>query len=52
MFGNWLPGMLEDGSMKCRPDPEVVGSGLESIQEAVDRIGRGVLAKKLVVAIP
>ena len=47
----WLTTALADGSMQCKPNAEVVGRGLESIQEAVDRIGEGVSAKKLVVEI-
>uniref|UniRef100_A0A0D2XLG2 Enoyl reductase (ER) domain-containing protein n=1 Tax=Fusarium oxysporum (strain Fo5176) TaxID=660025 RepID=A0A0D2XLG2_FUSOF len=38
---DWLPGALEDGTMKCMPHPEVVGKGLEEIQDAVDAIGKG-----------
>lgn len=48
---DWVAGALEDGSLKCKPDPEVVGDGLEKLQVAVDRIGKGVSAKKLVVEI-
>ncbi|KAF5664742.1 oxidoreductase [Fusarium heterosporum] len=49
LWAEWLPGALEDGSMRCMPYPEVVGKGLESIQSAVDLMGRGVSGKKLVV---
>ncbi|PNP78629.1 hypothetical protein FNYG_07975 [Fusarium nygamai] len=48
---DWLPGALEDGTMKCMPHPKVVGKGLEEIQDAVDRIGKGVSGKKLVVEL-
>ncbi|KAF9776357.1 hypothetical protein IL306_005489 [Fusarium sp. DS 682] len=51
LWGDWLPGALEDGSMKCMPHPEVVGGGLEAIQDAVDAIGKGVSGKKLVVEL-
>ena len=37
--------------MKCKPDPEVVGEGLEYVQEALDRMAKGVSAKKLVVKL-
>ena len=40
---------LANGSFKCKPDPQVVGKGLESIQKAVDLMGQGVSATKLVV---
>ena len=52
VFSEWLPAALEQGNMKCQPDPDVVGQGLESIQEAVDRMSQGVSAKKLVVELP
>jgi len=38
--------------MQCKPEPVVVGQGLESLQEAVDRWGEGVSAQKIVVEIP
>ncbi|KAL5584293.1 hypothetical protein FOVSG1_013682 [Fusarium oxysporum f. sp. vasinfectum] len=48
---DWLPGALEDGTLMCMPHPEVVGKGLEEIQDAVDAIGKGVSGKKLVVEL-
>ncbi|KAM0264411.1 hypothetical protein ACHAPA_008337 [Fusarium lateritium] len=51
LWTEWLPGALEDGSMKCMPYPEVVGRGLERIQDAVDAIGKGVSGRKLVVEL-
>lgn len=36
--------------MKCKPDPEVVGKGLESIQKAMN-MAPGVSAKKVVVEL-
>jgi len=48
---SWLTEALANGSVKCKPDAEVVGHGLEAIQGAVDRMGKGVSAKKLVVEI-
>jgi len=38
--------------MLCKPEPVVVGQGLESLQEAVDRRGEGVSAQKVVVELP
>ncbi|KAF4502253.1 Zinc-binding alcohol dehydrogenase domain containing protein cipB [Fusarium agapanthi] len=51
LWVNWLSGALEDGTMKCLPHPEVVGKGLEEIQNAVDAIGKGVSGKKPVVEL-
>ncbi|KAK7035902.1 chaperonin 10-like protein [Favolaschia claudopus] len=50
--GAWLEGALADGSMKCRPNFEVVGKGLEEIQGAFGVLSKGVSAKKLVVELP
>ena len=47
----WMPAALANGSLKCKPDPKVVGQGLEKIQEACDLIGKGVSATKLVVEL-
>ncbi len=43
---------LANGSLKCKPDPHVVGQGLEAIQEACDMMGKGASAQKFVVEIP
>lgn len=42
---------LETGRLQPKPDPEVVGKGLEKVQEAVDTLKRGVSAKKIVVTL-
>ncbi|KAJ6509200.1 chaperonin 10-like protein [Mycena vitilis] len=51
IWEDWLYGALADGSVKCRPHYEVVGRGLEGVQGALDLMGKGVSAKKLVVEI-
>ncbi|KAJ7632912.1 zinc-binding alcohol dehydrogenase domain-containing protein cipB [Roridomyces roridus] len=51
IWGAWLEGALEDGTMLCRPPYEVVGQGLEEVQKAMDIMGKGVSGKKLVVEI-
>ncbi|KAK6079452.1 zinc-binding dehydrogenase family superfamily [Seiridium cupressi] len=48
---DWLGGALADGSMKCKPDPDIVGRGLKKIQDAVDAIPKGVSGRKLVVEL-
>ena len=48
----WVPEALANGSLKCKPDPNVVGQGLEKIQEACDSMKGGVSAMKLVVELP
>ena len=51
LFRTWLPAALADGTMKCQPEPEVVGKGLNNIQNALDELRKGVSAKKLVVEV-
>ncbi|KAI0129812.1 chaperonin 10-like protein [Xylariales sp. AK1849] len=48
---DWLADALADGSMKCRPNPEVIGKGLEKLQDAVDVLAEGVSAMKIVVEL-
>ncbi|PYH32172.1 zinc-binding alcohol dehydrogenase family protein [Aspergillus neoniger CBS 115656] len=42
---------LENGRLQPKPDPKVVGKGLEKVQEAVDILKKGVSAKKIVVTL-
>jgi NADPH:quinone reductase-like Zn-dependent oxidoreductase len=42
---------LESGKLKCLPEPFVVGKGLESLQEAMDKLKAGVSAQKIVVEL-
>lgn len=49
VWTTWAPAALKNGTLKCKPDPEIVGKGVESIQDAVALAGKGVSAKKLVV---
>lgn len=42
---------LADGRLQPKPDPSVVGEGLESIQKAIDVVRQGVSAQKIVVRI-
>jgi NADPH:quinone reductase-like Zn-dependent oxidoreductase len=47
----WLTKAMEENSIKYMPQPEVVGKGLEQVQQSVDLLAKGVSAKKLVVSI-
>ncbi|TKA69047.1 hypothetical protein B0A55_08720 [Friedmanniomyces simplex] len=51
IFG-WITEALAKGVLRCKPDPEVVGRGLGAVQQAMERMERGVSATKLVVEIP
>ncbi|KAH9822863.1 quinone reductase [Teratosphaeria destructans] len=47
----WMARALADGSLQCKPDPYVVGEGLESVQAGVDMVRDGVSATKVVVRL-
>jgi len=47
----WLNKAMEENRIKYTPQSEVVGKGLEHVQQAVDLLAKGVSAKKLVVSI-
>ncbi|KIW09310.1 uncharacterized protein PV09_00225 [Verruconis gallopava] len=51
VWGEYVPKALENGSLKCKPDPLVMGSGLESIQAALDKHKEGVSGRKVVVSL-
>lgn len=51
IYEDFLPKALESGSFVPSPSPKVVGEGLESLQKAVDEMGKGVSASKLVVTL-
>jgi len=49
---DFLSEALEKGVYKAAPEPLVVGSGLEKVQEAFEIQKKGVSAKKVVVSLP
>lgn len=51
LWEGFLPAALADGRYVATPEPLVVGSGLESIQPALDALRAGVSAQKLVVTL-
>jgi len=52
IWAEWIPGALANGLLKCAPPPLIFGTGLESIQGAVDRWREGVSFQKVVVSLP
>ena len=48
---DYLTLALEDGRLKCLPEAYVVGNGLESIQDGMDMLKKGVSARKVVVSL-
>lgn len=51
VYGSFLPSALEQRSFVPAPEPQVIGHGLDKIQEAFDVGRKGVSAKKLVVTV-
>jgi NADPH:quinone reductase-like Zn-dependent oxidoreductase len=51
IYEHFLPAALAEGRYVSAPEPFVVGKGLDHIQEALERIKKGVSAQKLVVLI-
>ncbi|KAF4314092.1 Alcohol dehydrogenase superfamily zinc-containing [Botryosphaeria dothidea] len=51
VWRKFVPQALASGQLKAKPDPLVVGKGLEKIQEALDKQQAGVSAKKVVVSL-
>jgi NADPH:quinone reductase-like Zn-dependent oxidoreductase len=47
----WHSKAMEEHKIKYMPPSEVVGKGLEGVQQAVDLLAKGVSAKKLVVSM-
>lgn len=51
LWERFLPVALADGRYQVAPEPLVVGTGLESVQGALDSLREGVSARKLVVTL-
>ncbi|KAG8156903.1 hypothetical protein KVR01_013316 [Diaporthe batatas] len=51
IFHKFLPEGLSNGHFKPKPEPAVVGHGLEAVQGAMDVLRAGVSAKKIVVTV-
>ncbi|KAK8041738.1 hypothetical protein PG993_006261 [Apiospora rasikravindrae] len=51
IFEAYLPRALAEGRFEARPVPDVVGKGLDRIQDAFEVLRKGVSAKKIVVQL-
>ncbi|KAK8090369.1 zinc-binding oxidoreductase [Apiospora hydei] len=51
IFAEYLPRALAEGTFAARPEPQVVGRGLDKIQEAFEVLRKGVSARKIVVQL-
>ncbi|KAL7624941.1 hypothetical protein AAE478_004155 [Parahypoxylon ruwenzoriense] len=49
IYNEFLPAALPNGSYKANPDPQIVGSGFESIQQAMNVYEQGVSVRMIVV---
>lgn len=47
----WITRALAEGTLKCKPDATVVGTGLKYVQEGMDMWSAGASAQKFVVLI-
>jgi len=47
----WMANALEVGTLLPKPDPMVVGEGLESIQLGINIVRKGVSATKVVIRL-
>jgi hypothetical protein len=52
VYADFLPRALAEGRFVAAPEAQVVGTGLASIQAALDVQRRGVSARKVVVSLP
>jgi NADPH:quinone reductase-like Zn-dependent oxidoreductase len=51
IYEDFLPGALAEGKYIAAPEPQVIGKGLEHIQEGMDLHKNGVSAKKVVISL-
>ncbi|PRY67125.1 alcohol dehydrogenase-like protein [Glaciihabitans tibetensis] len=51
LWEEFLPAALAEGRYIAAPTAQVIGSGLEQVQTALDVLGRGVSARKVVVSL-
>lgn len=51
IYGDFFPKALQSGCYVPAPEPLIVGNGLESVQEAVDTVMKGMSARKAIVTL-
>ena len=51
IWGKWFGPAMAAGLLKCLPEKDVVGQGLDRLQEACERMGTGTSGRKLVVEL-
>lgn len=51
VWRDFVPAALVSGALKAKPEPLIVGHGLDKFQEALDLYAKGVSARKVVVTL-
>lgn len=51
VWESYVPEALQQGKLRCVPEPLVVGKGLENVQKGCDKNKEGVSAKKVVIEL-
>jgi NADPH:quinone reductase-like Zn-dependent oxidoreductase len=51
LWKDFLPTALREGTHLPVPKPQIIGDGLEHVQAALDTLGKGVSARKLVIRL-
>ena len=51
VWRDFVPEALENGRLKTKPDPVVIGTGMDKVQDGFDKLKAGVSAKKVVVEL-
>lgn len=51
VWESYVPEALQQGKLKCVPEPLVIGKGLENVQKGCDKNKEGVSAKKVVIEL-
>ena len=52
LWTDFLPAALRDGTYLPAPASQIVGDGLDQVQNALNILGKGVSARKLVIRLP
>ncbi|KAF4433104.1 Zinc-binding alcohol dehydrogenase domain-containing cipB [Fusarium acutatum] len=51
IWHEFVPKALRDGQLQTKPEPVVVGNGLEGIQEGLEKLQKGVSAQKYIIQV-
>ena len=51
VYGEYVSEALKKGTLMAKPDPDVIGKGLDHMQTGFDKLRKGVSASKIVISI-